>query len=92
MEQNGRLLSKNFKENNHRRRKDDAGRAFIQIYDKRIDEDIEETYDAKAEHLDVMDNVPCRIFLAKMSAKFLKNKGDKSKFQEKHQAACGSLG
>jgi hypothetical protein len=40
------------------------------------------------------DNVLCRNFLAKMTAKFLKNRGrgEKSKFQEKHQAACGMLG
>ena len=89
----GLLLSKNFKENEILEEKDDEGRAFIQIYDKRIDEDVEEAYDAEAEHSDVMeDNVLCRNFLAKMTTKFLKNKGEKSKFQEKHQAACGILG
>lgn len=88
----GLLLSKNFKENEIMEEKDDEGRAFIQIYDKRIEEDVEEAYDAEAEHSDVMeDNVLCRNFLAKMTAKFLKNRGEKSKFQEKHQAACGIL-
>ena len=39
----GLLLSKNFKENEILEEKDDEGRAFIQIYDKRIDEDVEMT-------------------------------------------------
>ena len=91
----GLILSKNFKENEVMEEKDDEGRAFVQIYDKRIEEDVEEAYEAEAEHSDVMeDNVLCRNFLAKMTAKFLKNRGrgQKSRFQEKHQAACGILG
>ena len=72
--------------------KDDESRTFVQIYDKKVDADIEDAYDAEAEHADAMDdNVLCRDFFAKMTSKFLKNKVGKSIFQEKHQAACGIL-
>ena len=88
----GLVLSKNFKENEVVEEKDDEGRAFIQIYDKKIDLDIEDAYDSEAEHADAMDdNQLCRDFLAKMTSKFLKNKNKKSNFQQKHQAACGII-
>ena len=88
----GLILSKNFKENEVMEEKDDEGRTFVQIYDKKIVADIEDAYEAEAEHADAMDdNVLCRDFFAKMSSKFLKNRGEKSVFQEKHQAACGIL-
>ena len=88
----GLILSKNFKENEVMEEKDDEGRTFVQIYDKKVDADIEDAYDAEAEHADAMDdNVLCRDFFAKMTSKFLKNKVGKSIFQEKHQAACGIL-
>ena len=88
----GLIISKNFKENEVMEEKDDEGRTFVQIFDKKIEGDIEDAYEAEAEHADVMDdNVLCRDFLAKMTSKFLKNKGEKSIFQEKHQAACGVL-
>ena len=88
----GLIMSKNFKKNEVMEEKDDEGRAFIQIFDKRNEDDVEESYEADAEHSDVMeDNVLCRNFLAKMTTKFLKNRGERSMFQEKHQAACGML-
>ena len=88
----GLVLSKNVKENQVVEEKDDEGRAFIQIYDKKIDLDIEDAYDSEAEHADAMDdNQLCRDFLAKMTSKFLKNKNKKSNFQQKHQAACGII-
>ena len=41
--------------------KDDEGRTFVQIYDKKIVADIEDAYEAEAEHADAMDdNVLCR--------------------------------
>lgn len=88
----GLIMSKNFKENEIIEEKDDEGRTFVQIYDKRINDDIEEAYEAEADHADVMeDNILCRDFLARMTPMFLKNKGQRSGFQEKHQAACGIL-
>ena len=88
----GLIMSKNFKEDEIMEEKDDEGRTFVQIFDKKIDGDIDDAYEAEAEHADVMDdNILCRDFLAKLTTKFLKSKGDKSIFQEKHQAACGML-
>ena len=70
------IISKNFKENEMMEEKGDEGRTFVQIFDKRIDGDIDEAYEAEAEHADVMDdNLLCRDFLAKMASKFLKIRG-----------------
>ena len=80
-------MSKNVKENQVVEEKDDEGRAFIQIYDKKIDLDIEDAHDSDA----MDDNQLCCDCLAKMTSKFLKNKNKKSNFQQKRQAACGII-
>ena len=54
---------KNFKENEDMEVKNDEKRAFIQIYDKKSEYDIEDAYEAEAEHADAMDdNQLCRDF------------------------------
>ena len=42
----GLILSKNYKDNEIMEEKDDEGWTFVQIYDKRINDDIEDAYEA----------------------------------------------
>ena len=89
----GVITSENLKSEEQIPEKDDEGRKMFIIFDKRIVDDIEDAFEAEAEHIQKMaDPTLCRNFLAEMAEYFLPEPEKvMTTFQEKLQAALIEL-